>query len=66
MKRRKQPSSFYPPGMTTPVRSKGQLWEQAHAETHTLPSWQRGEACRARYEELCRSAGYIEVPGARG
>jgi hypothetical protein len=50
-----------PLGFTTVYASRpspGRLWEQAHVETKGLPSWERGEACGRRYDELMRAAGY--------
>lgn len=39
--------------------SPGMLWRQAYEETKDLPSFERGEACRARYRELLISAGHL-------
>jgi hypothetical protein len=49
--------------VTTPIRSAGELWWQAFAETRTLPSWEAGQACRRRYDELLRAHGYVDANG---
>lgn len=42
-----------------PRPSPGVLWQQAHGETTALPSWERGEKCRARYRELLTEHGHL-------
>jgi hypothetical protein len=39
--------------------SPGTLWVQAYRETKDLPSFERGEKCRARYRELLTEHGLL-------
>lgn len=36
-------------------------WEQAWHETHALPSWERGQAHRRRYQELAVERGLLRT-----
>lgn len=41
-----------------PELTPGQCWQQAHAETRALPSWERGARCLTRYMELLAVHGH--------